>query len=120
MKEGGIFSVPDLQLILPPKIGVSESPSKSTPVMIVNMRRVEKAKLPSDPQTHSKSETEQSLPDSITFLQTTETVNVEPPLDGITILSRIHAGMSNASGVNSRSVRSEFVVFHNRCFCYFF
>ena len=114
IKDGGIFSVSDLQLILPPTIGVTDVPSKSTPLLIVNSHHLRPAKLPSDAQNPAKSDAEPGIANSIHFLQTSETVSNEVSPAGLTVISRYHGGMSNAASVNSRTVRYDFVVLHNR------
>ena len=101
-------------MILPPTVGVTEPPSKSTPLFIVNSRHLRPAKLPSDPPNPGKADSDPGIADSIHFLQTAETVSNEVSPAGLTVISRYHGGMSNSASVNSRTVRYDFVVFHNR------
>lgn len=114
IKDGGIFSVSDLQLILPPSIGVSEPLSSATPLLIVSTRHLRSAKLPSDTPASGKADAESGIADPIHFLQTSETVSSEVSPAGLTVISRYHGGLSNAASVNSRTVRYDFVVLHNR------
>ena len=102
MKEGGLLSLSEFQLVVPPRYGLLDKVPATAPLLLVSLKR-RQAKLPLEQATLTK----EKLSDAGTVL----------PLEGeapIEVFAVSHPSACNASILSTTVEQCSCVLIHNR------